>query len=204
VKFDASTLRALRRELRTDFRLMTIDFLVNAVLGSDLVPRPVRYLGYRVLGMPTATPNILPGLRMSGSRRRVSIGAGTFVNRGCFFEAVGNISIGHGCQIGPEVMILTSHHPRTPAGDIERMASPRDVVVGDRVWLGARSLITPGVVIGDDVAIAAGAVVTKNCLEPGMYAGVPARLIQSAESTSTPDNGIRIVREASMSAQGNR
>jgi acetyltransferase-like isoleucine patch superfamily enzyme len=204
VKFDAATLRALRRELRTDFRLMTIDFLVNAVLGSDLVPRPVRYLGYRALGMPTATPNILPGLRMSGSRRRVSIGAGTFVNRGCFFEAVGNISIGRGCQIGPEVMILTSHHPRTPAGDIERAASPRNVLVGDRVWLGARSLITPGVIIGDDVAIAAGAVVTKNCLEPGMYAGVPARLIQSAESTSTPDNGVRKVREASMSAQGNR
>jgi len=169
--------RKLRRELRTDFRLMTIDFLVNAILGSDLVPRPLRYAGYRALGMPTATANILPGLRMSGSRRRVSVGSGTFVNRGCFFEAVAEISIGRECQIGPEVMILTSHHERTAGGQISRTAVPRAVRIGDRVWLGARALVVPGVIIGDDVAIGAGAVVTSDCLDPGVYAGVPARLI---------------------------
>ena len=172
--------RAVKRELRTDFRLMTIDFLVNAVLGSDLVPRPLRHVGYRALGMPTATPNVMPGLRMSGSRKRVSLGRGTFVNRGCFFEAVGHISVGQDCQVGPEVMILTSHHERNGEGLIAKIALPRDVVIGDRVWLGARALITPGVTIGDDVAIGAGAVVTRDCLTPGVYAGVPARLLPAS------------------------
>jgi maltose O-acetyltransferase len=150
-------------------------------LGSDLVPRPVRYAGYRLMGMSTSTPNILPGLRVSGSRTRLTIGRGTFLNRECFIEAVAPVEIGRDCQFGPQVMILTSHHARTPLGRIEQKATPRPVVIGDRVWVGARAVIVPGVRIGDDVAIAAGAVVTRDCLQDGVYAGVPARLIKAAE-----------------------
>lgn len=171
----AGRLSAIRRELRTDLRLMTIDFAVNAVLGSDLVPRPVRYAGYRALGMPTSTPNILPGLRVSGSRRRLTLGAGTFLNRDCFIEAVADVTVGAGCQFGPQVMVLTSHHRRLADGRIERKATPRPVRIGDRAWIGARAVILPGVTIGDDVVIAAGSVVTKDCRAPGTYAGVPAR-----------------------------
>lgn len=173
----AGRFSAVRRELRTDFRLMTIDFAVNAVLGSDLVPRPVRYAGYRALGMPTRTPNVLPGLRVSGSRRRLTLGEGTFLNRDCFIEAVADVTVGAGCQFGPQVMVLTSHHERLPDGRIERKATPRPVRIGDRAWIGARAVILPGVTIGDDVVIAAGAVVTKDCRIPGTYAGVPARLV---------------------------
>lgn len=182
-------LAAVRRELRTDFRLMTIDFLVNAVLGSDLVPRPVRYAGYRALGMPTSTPNVLPGLRISGSRRRLSLGAGTFLNRDCFIEAVAPVTVGQGCQFGPQVMVLTSHHERLADGRIERKATPRPVVIGDRAWIGARAVILPGVTIGDDVVIAAGAVVTKDCLAAGTYAGVPARPVGRPDGSRRSDEG---------------
>jgi maltose O-acetyltransferase len=166
---------AVRRELRTDFRLMTIDFAVNAVLGSDLVPRPVRYAGYRALGMPTRTPNVLPGLRISGSRRRLTLGEGTFLNRDCFIEAVADVTVGTGCQFGPQVMVLTSHHERLPDGRIERKATPLPVVIGDRVWIGARALILPGVTRGSAPHIAPGAVQTKDCRTPGTSAGVPAK-----------------------------
>lgn len=171
---------AVRRELRTDFRLMTIDFMVNAVLGSDLVPRPVRYAGYRALGVGTRTPNVLPGLRISGSRRRLSLGAGTFVNRDCFLEAVAEITIGAECQLGPQVMVLTSHHERSGDGRVHRSATPRPVRIGDRVWIGARATVLPGVTVADDVVIAAGAVVSKDCPVAGVYAGVPARLVPPA------------------------
>jgi maltose O-acetyltransferase len=39
--------------------------------------------------------------------------------------------------------------------------------------------VLPGVTIADDVVVAAGAVVTADCPEPGVYAGVPARLVRS-------------------------
>lgn len=185
----AGRLAAVRRELRTDFRLMTIDFVVNAVLGSDLVPRPVRYAGYRALGMPTSTPNVLPGLQISGSRRRLALGAGTFLNRDCFIEAVAPVTVGEGCQFGPQVMVLTSHHERLANGRIERKATPRPVRIGDRAWIGARAVILPGVTIGDDVVIAAGAVVTKDCLAPGTYAGVPARPVGGVDHGRRSEDG---------------
>ena len=49
-----------------------------------------------------------------------------------------------------------------------------EVHIGDNVWVGARSVILPGVKIGNNVVIAAGSVVTKDVPENVMVAGVPA------------------------------
>ena len=49
------------------------------------------------------------------------------------------------------------------------------------MWLGARAVVLPGVTIADDVVVAAGAVVTRDCPTPGTYAGVPARPIDAEE-----------------------
>jgi maltose O-acetyltransferase len=167
--------RRLRDQIWTELWAISVGGLINQLLASDFMPRPLRVLGYRALGMRTQTANIFPGLRVAGSLRNVSIGSGTFINRECLLEAVGPVSIGRGCQLGPQVALITSHHSWTPDGKISRVSEGRAVRIGDRVWLGARSMVLPGVTIGDDVAIAAGAVVTKDCREPGLYAGVPAR-----------------------------
>ncbi|WP_197676487.1 acyltransferase [Nakamurella panacisegetis] len=169
-----------------DLWFLTAGAVVNSLLGSTLVPRVIRGLGYRALGVRTATSNIFPGLTVGGRLRNLTIGRMTFLNRDCFIECVGAVDIGEGCQFGPQVTILTSHHGRNADGTISRRATARPVVIGDRVWLGARSVVVPGVTIGSDVAIAAGAVVVKDCLEPGLYAGVPARWV-SAGGSSAPE-----------------
>lgn len=108
----------------------------------------------------------------------VSIGAGSAVNAGCWFEGHGSIVIGRDCFIGPEVMIVTSVHEIDGDGSVARESSYREVRVGDRCWLGARALVMPGVTIGEGTVIGAGAVVTKDC-EPGaLYVGVPARRVR--------------------------
>jgi maltose O-acetyltransferase len=158
---------------------ITVGVLVNVVLGSPLVPRPVRLAGYRMLGARIHTGNIFPGLRIYGAMRNVEIGRRTFLNAECYLEAVGPIRIGEGCQFGPQAMVVTSHHPTLPDGTVSRVAEPRPVTIGDRVWVGARAQILPGVHIAADAVIAAGAVVTKDCPVAGVYAGVPARLIRA-------------------------
>ena len=160
--------------------MLNVSTLVNGVLSHHLTPRLIRWLGYRMVGLRIAAPNIYPGLRLHGRLRTVEIGRGTFFNRECFIEAEGPVQIGRDCQFGPQVMIVTSHHPRTSGGAVSKTPERRGVRIGDRVWVGARALILPGVEIGDDVVIAAGAVVTKDCLEPGLYAGVPASLESKA------------------------
>jgi maltose O-acetyltransferase len=83
-------------------------------------------------------------------------------------------------------MVVTSHHPTLPDGTVSRVAEPRPVTIGDRVWVGARAQILPGVRIAADAVIAAGAVVTKDCPVAGVYAGVPARLIRETAVHKEP------------------
>jgi len=169
----------LARELRVELGFLTRRAVLNVVAASTLAPRPLRWAIYRACGMDVRTPNIFPGLQLAGRPGNLTVGRGTFVNVGCFFELVGEVVIGRDCQLGMQTMVVTSHHA-TEGGRISRRPAGRSVRIGDRVWTGARVTILPGVTIADDTVIAAGAVVTADCVEPGVYAGVPARLIRSA------------------------
>lgn len=55
--------------------------------------------------------------------------------------------------------------------------------IGNRVSVGTNATILP-VTICDDVVIGAGAVVTKDITEPGIYVGNPARLLRRLENSS--------------------
>jgi len=172
---------ALRREAGIELGLLTRHTWLNGIVGSTLVPRPLRWAAYRAAGAKVATGNIFPGLHLAGPARNLTIGTGTFVNIGCFIELVAPVRIGADCQLGMQVLIATSHHESTVEGRISRRPTPRPVTIGDRVWLGARAVVLPGVTIADDVVVAAGAVVARDCPTPGTYAGVPARPIDAEE-----------------------
>ena len=61
--------------------------------------------------------------------------------------------------------------------------STKPVVIGDDVWIGANSVVLPGVTIGRHVVVAAGAVVTKDVPDNCVVAGVPARVIRKLETS---------------------
>ena len=108
----------------------------------------------------------------------VSIGTGSYVNAGCWFEGAGEIEVGDNCLFGPEVLVLTSTHALGADGAIDRVTDSRPVQIGDGSWIGARATILPGVTIGAGAVIAAGAVVTADCDPGGVYGGVPARRLR--------------------------
>lgn len=60
----------------------------------------------------------------------------------------------------------------------------KSVVIGNRAWIGARSILLKGVHIGTGAVVAAGAVVTKDVPDWAVVAGNPARVIRSVEPTS--------------------
>ena len=150
---------------------------VNAVGGWCLTPRLARFLIYRSAGLVVSTPNIFPGCRFSGPRK-ITIGPGSFVNSGCWFEASAPIHIGRQCLIAMQVLITTSTHDVGLDGLVTRDSSCAPVTIGDRCWLGARCVVLPGVTIGDGVVVAAGAIVTEDCAPHGLYAGAPATRIR--------------------------
>lgn len=109
------------------------------------------------------------------------IGARTFINFGLVCLDVARVTIGDDVQIGPNVQLLTPTHPLDPDARRTKWESAQPIRVGDNAWLGGGVIVLPGVSIGADSVIGAGAVVTRD-VPPGVLAvGNPARVIRSLE-----------------------
>jgi maltose O-acetyltransferase len=117
----------------------------------------------------------------------LTIGAGTFINVNCVLLDSAEIRIGEDGLLGPGVQLLTAHHPLraadrlTPGRNREDPRSPyrtraSPIRIGDRVWLGAGTIVLPGVTIGDNVTIGAGSLVTEDVPPDVLAFGHPCRV----------------------------
>ncbi len=120
----------------------------------------------------------------------VTIGPGTFVNVNCVFLDSATIRIGADVLIGPGVQLLTVTHPLAAR---ERIVAPeerhagaapyrthaRPIVIGDGAWLGAGTIVLPGVTIGANAVIGAGSVVTSDIPPDCLALGQPCRVQRS-------------------------
>jgi maltose O-acetyltransferase len=109
----------------------------------------------------------------------IAIGARTFVNYGLVALDVARIEIGEDCQIGPNVQLLTPFHPTAPEPRREKLEAAAPIAIGDNVWLGGGVIVLPGVTIGSNSVVGAGAVVTKDLPADVVAVGNPARVIRS-------------------------
>lgn len=91
------------------------------------------------------------------------------------------VHIGNHCMIGPNTLITTVGHPLSPMKRRNHIGIAKPVIIGNDVWIGGNSTILPGVTIGDNVVIAAGAVVTKDIPANCVAGGVPAKVIKWIE-----------------------
>lgn len=109
----------------------------------------------------------------------VSIGAHSIINRDVLLDGRSGLRIGDNVSISEGSQILTlEHDPNDPA--FGWRGAP--VVIGDRVFLGARATVLPGVTVGEGAVVAAGAVVTRDVEPFTIVGGVPARPIGQRRS----------------------
>jgi maltose O-acetyltransferase len=106
----------------------------------------------------------------------ISIGAGTFVNFDAVMLDVAPITIGAHCQLATRVQLLTATHPVDPGPRRIGWESAEPITLADNVWLGGGVIVCPGVSIGEDTVVGAGAVVTRDLPAGVVAAGVPARV----------------------------
>ena len=109
--------------------------------------------------------------------RNTKVSDNVFINAGCQFQDQGGITIGEGTLIGHNVVLATLNHELDPKR--RPICVPSPIVIGRNVWIGSNSTILPGVTIGDNSVVAAGAVVTKNVPPNVIVGGVPARRIKN-------------------------
>ncbi|MDE7071099.1 MAG: sugar O-acetyltransferase [Clostridia bacterium] len=111
--------------------------------------------------------------------QNIKIGKNVFINSGCCFQDQGGIEIGDNTLIGQQVVMATVNHDVIPRMRANMYTAP--IKIGNCVWIGAHATILPGVTIGDNSIIGAGAVVTKDVPNNAVVAGVPARIIKNLE-----------------------
>lgn len=110
----------------------------------------------------------------------LSIGNNNFFNTNVNITCLNSIKIGSDNLFGPNIVIVDhNHNYENPTLKINKQGfQMKEISIGSDCWLGANVVILPGVVIGDHIIVGANSVVTKSILEPGVYGGVPAKLIK--------------------------
>lgn len=143
--------------------------IVNVNFGDNVtVVQPVNIYGC------TIGDNVFIGPFVE-IQKDVTIGSGTRIQSHTFICEL--VTIGRECMIAHGVMFINDLFTNGgPARGDKRLW--KSTYIGDRVSIGSNATILP-VTICDDVVIGAGAVVTKNIITPGTYAGNPARLMNS-------------------------
>lgn len=111
--------------------------------------------------------------------KNIHVGEDFLTNYNVTILDIAPVYIGDYCMIGPNTLISTVGHPLTAEGRRNKMANSAPVHIGDDVWIGGNCTILPDVTIGNNVVIAAGAVVTKDVPDNCVVAGVPAAIVKS-------------------------
>ena len=109
----------------------------------------------------------------------IHVGENFYANFNCVFLDVCPIRIGKNAMLGPGVSIVTPEHPLLPAERNSGYEFGRPVTVGDNCWIGADATIVGGSELGNNVVVAAGAVVNGVFPDNVVIGGVPARIIKN-------------------------
>lgn len=104
------------------------------------------------------------------------IGKNVYINHACSFLDMGTITIEDDVLIGPKVNLITEGHPLNPTDRKALTAKP--IVIKRNAWIGAGATILPGITVGENSVVAAGAVVSKDVPDNSVVAGIPAQVIR--------------------------
>ncbi len=108
------------------------------------------------------------------NRSNIIIGENCSINRSCYLDGRGGISMGDNISISPEVHLISASHDIN--SEDFRYIEKR-IHIEDYVWIGTRAIILPGVKLGKGSVVASGAVVSKDVLPYTVVGGVPAKAI---------------------------
>jgi acetyltransferase-like isoleucine patch superfamily enzyme len=109
--------------------------------------------------------------------RSIRLGKSVFINHNCSFLDIGGITIEDDVQIGPSVNLTSENHPLNPAD--RKTVLPKQIIIKRNAWIGAGATILPGVTVGENAIVAAGAVVSRDVLPSTIVAGVPAKVVKT-------------------------
>ena len=130
-----------------------------------------------LFGSVGSHPTVLPVFSCDNGKN-IHVGENFLANYNVTILDIAPVTIGDYVMIGPNTLIATVNHPFSPRKRRGHIGQAKPVSIGRDVWIGGNCTILPGVTIGNNVLIAAGAVVTKDVPDNCVVGGVPAKMIR--------------------------
>ena len=113
--------------------------------------------------------------------QNIYIGDCVYLNILCTILDCNEVHIGHHVMIGPGVQIYCAAHLLQAEARNQGWEVAKPIVIEDNVWLGGGAILVPGVKIGRNAVVGAGAVVTRDVPANTVVAGNPARVIREIQ-----------------------
>lgn len=148
----------------------------NATRPSELAKREEMLKD--MLGAMGDNCYIEPPFHANFGGKHVFFGNDVYANFNLTMVDDGNIFVGDCVMFGPNVTVATAGHPIEPTLREKAMQYNIDVHIGKNVWIGAGSVILPGITIGDNVVIGAGSIVTKDIPANVVAVGNPCHVLR--------------------------
>lgn len=150
----------------------------QALEAVDITDQEGREKAIRNLfGRAGKNPNVLTGFHCDNGLN-IEVGDDFLANYNVTILDNAKVTMGNNVWIGPNVLIATIGHPLNPAGRRKHLGIAAPITIGNDVWIGGNAAVLQGVHIGNNVVVAAGAVVTRDVPDNTLVGGVPARKIK--------------------------
>jgi acetyltransferase-like isoleucine patch superfamily enzyme len=147
------------------------------VLNAETEPDAIRNLIGKITNSNIdATTSIFTPFQINYGNN-TKIGKNVFINFDCIFLDLGGITIEDNVMLAPKVSLLSEGHPIS-ANDRQTLTTGK-IYIKKNAWIGANATILPGVTIGENSIVAAGAVVSKDVPDNTIVGGVPAKFIKT-------------------------
>jgi maltose O-acetyltransferase len=164
-------------KLAVNPRFALCDPLVSLLPRYALVRLRARI--YRLAGCQLASAVTVQGplvlLGGGPATKRLRVGSGSVIAPFVTFALDGEIAIGRNVAIGPSAAFHTAAHDiGFGSRRMQLLTEPHAITVEDGVWIGAHSIVLPGVTVGRGSVVSAGSVVTENVPANVLVAGNPA------------------------------
>ena len=162
------------------FHLVSRTLKLLAILNASGDISRIRETLSEIIGVKVdESTTVLPPFHINVGRF-LRLGRNVFINHDCSFLDLGGITIEEEVMLGPKVSLITENHPVDP-GERKALVCKR-VVIKRNAWIGAAATILPGVTIGENAVVAAGAVVAKDVPANTVVGGVPAKILKQLTS----------------------
>ena len=152
---------------------------LNSKLNSASTIEEIRDRLSQIIGNDIDKSTIILAPFFTNFGKHIKIGKSVFINHACSFLDLGGITIEDDVLIGPKVNLVTENHPVAPSQ--RKSLVLNSILIKRNAWIGAGVTILPGVTVGQNSIVAAGAVVNKNVPDNMIVGGIPARIIKTID-----------------------